>query len=369
MAYQLKTTGIAANCTMCIAVDPDTSTVKDFASSSVTADMTVGANVTIGSQAWDGVTRYYWRTGSGTADADFVKFGTTKPWVGVDASHVTQTLVCIGAVAGAGTTRVFGNDSTDYFASANTTAGGNTYPTLYMGSTNLTGGWAQLSAGTKCIFGASVVRGTTRTIFSAVDTDAAMTTSTAAFGTPTAYYALTYVNRRNDSSSHLQDKTHAILAFSTALSEAEWDTLRDDWFGTLLEAAAGGSAGTATGTLAAIAIDAASATGTGKASATGSLPSVTLAAVTATAVGGAGTPSLTLPALKNNTGTVLASETGATAHVYTLAGALVVTKTAQTTNGSGVMVITDAALTAGTQYRVVIVLASGAEGMDKVTAA
>jgi len=78
--------------------------------------------------------------------------------------------------------------------------------------------------------------------------------------------------------------------------------------------------------------------------------------------------SLTLPALKNNTGTVLASETGATAYVYATTGAHVVTKTGQTTDVSGVMTITDAALVAATQYRVVVVLASGAEGMDKVTA-
>lgn len=83
----------------------------------------------------------------------------------------------------------------------------------------------------------------------------------------------------------------------------------------------------------------------------------------------AGAVALTLPALKNNTGTLLANETGATVYVYATTGAHVVTKTGQTTNSSGVMVITDAALTAATQYRVVIVLASGAEGMDKVTAA
>lgn len=79
--------------------------------------------------------------------------------------------------------------------------------------------------------------------------------------------------------------------------------------------------------------------------------------------------SLTLPALKNNTGTLLINETGATVHVYQTTGAHVVTKTGQTTNASGIMTITDAALVAATQYRVVVVLGSGAEGMDKVTAA
>lgn len=78
---------------------------------------------------------------------------------------------------------------------------------------------------------------------------------------------------------------------------------------------------------------------------------------------------LVLPALKNNAGTVLASETGATAFVYDVStGALVVKKTGQTTNGSGVMTVVDASIVSGTTYRVVIVLASGAEGMDKVAA-
>lgn len=74
------------------------------------------------------------------------------------------------------------------------------------------------------------------------------------------------------------------------------------------------------------------------------------------------------PPLKNNTGTVLAGESGATAHIYTLAGALVVTRTDLNSNGAGVITISDALLAAGTTYRVVIVLASGAEGMDKIAA-
>ena len=79
---------------------------------------------------------------------------------------------------------------------------------------------------------------------------------------------------------------------------------------------------------------------------------------------------ITLPALKNNTGTLLANEAGATVHVYAVAtGNKVVTKTAQTSDASGVMAVTDAALVAATEYRCVIVLASGAEGLQKATAA
>lgn len=87
------------------------------------------------------------------------------------------------------------------------------------------------------------------------------------------------------------------------------------------------------------------------------------------AVGDTSSGSITTPALKNNTGTLLANETGITVYVYhPTTGALVVKKTAQTSNSSGVVSVTDALIVGGTQYRVVIVLASGAEGMEKLTA-
>lgn len=78
---------------------------------------------------------------------------------------------------------------------------------------------------------------------------------------------------------------------------------------------------------------------------------------------------ITTSPLKNNTGTLLANETGATVHVYQTTGALVVTKTGQTTDASGIMAITDALIQPATEYRIVIVLGSGAEGMDRITAA
>lgn len=78
---------------------------------------------------------------------------------------------------------------------------------------------------------------------------------------------------------------------------------------------------------------------------------------------------LTTAPLKNNAGALLANETGATAFVHNVAtGALVVMKTGQTTNASGVMTINDAAIVPGTLYRVIVKLTSAAEGLDKLTA-
>lgn len=75
-------------------------------------------------------------------------------------------------------------------------------------------------------------------------------------------------------------------------------------------------------------------------------PSFSLAASVATASG-----TITTPVLKNNTGTVLASETGITVNVYNATtGTLIVQKTGLTSNGSGVITITDALIVSGTSY-------------------
>jgi WD40 repeat protein len=66
---------------------------------------------------------------------------------------------------------------------------------------------------------------------------------------------------------------------------------------------------------------------------------------------------------------VLASETGMTVFVYDVTtGALVVKLTGKTTDASGVAVLSDASFVNGTTYRLVFVLASGAEGMDSLVA-
>lgn len=82
-----------------------------------------------------------------------------------------------------------------------------------------------------------------------------------------------------------------------------------------------------------------------------------------------GTAKLTLPALRNNSGTLLANETGATVHIYEVAnGDKVATVTGATTDSAGMLVVHSSSMTSGTQYRAVVVLASGAEGLQKVTA-
>jgi hypothetical protein len=242
MAYQLKTTGIAANCTMCIAVDPDDDGIKDFASSTVTADITVGANVTVGSQDWDGNTRKYFVLGAGTASADFVEFGTNKPQWDFNSGE-SRTWVFIGEAASGGFVRVMGGSDSAYMTSRSIVSGGNTFPQTTLGAAS-NGGGAPPASGEKWIFGKSMVHGTSNTYFRALHDAASMTTGAATAvltpGGTTFDFALQYVGRFNNSTTHQQDKIHAVLIFNTALSESDWDSLRDDWFTVLLESAGGG---------------------------------------------------------------------------------------------------------------------------------
>lgn len=386
MAYQLKTTGIAANCKMLIAVDPDTGTIKDFASSAVTADMTVGANVTINEQAWDGVTRKYWMLGSGTAAADFIAFGTNKPlWQLSAAGRTAASAVWIGELVTGSHGRMFGNNSSEYLGQIDTGSGGSTHPAAYIGANAYNGGQATAAPG-KRIYGWSFTRSVARNWYTAADTAGSMTTGSGPMAAVNLSYSLSYIARRNDNTTHNQDKVHCIAIFDVHLTEAQWDSLRDDWFGTLLEVVSGGAVeGDLTATEAA---DVAAITGdviiTGTLAATeaadvaafsgGSTPvtgdlDATEASDTAAATGTVRNPRLVIGPLKNNTGTLLANETGATVYVYQTSGADVVTKTGQTSDGSAIMTVSDSALAAGTTYRFVIVLSGGAEGMDKLAAA
>jgi len=78
---------------------------------------------------------------------------------------------------------------------------------------------------------------------------------------------------------------------------------------------------------------------------------------------------LTTEALKNNTGTVIANDTGLTVDVYSIStGALVIRFTGETTDASGICVVSDAAITAATAYTVVVRRSTNAIGVAEITA-
>lgn len=80
---------------------------------------------------------------------------------------------------------------------------------------------------------------------------------------------------------------------------------------------------------------------------------VTVIAGSVAAAGGV----ITTPTLKNNTGTILASETGVVVNVYdATTGALVVRKTGLTSSAGGVVTVTDVLIIPATSYAYEVVL-------------
>lgn len=387
MAYQLKTSGIAANCLMAIAVDPDTNAIKDFASATVTADMTIGGSITVGSQAWDGITRKYFQL----AASNYVGFGTNKPSFTFNASNTQRTVIWIGEVAGSGA-RVFGNNSSEYFAAVNTSIGGATHPTAVIGTNPYSGTGASLVAGNKRIFGWSLVRGgatNSSFIYSAEDTASSGTVTPKTVGLLNVNYTIDYVGRRDDNTTQQNDKIHAVLIFNTALSEAQFDALRDDWFGELFEVAGGGGATTTisatlaniTGSVASranprTAISATMANVTGSVtSGSGSL-TTTITATLGNVVGSinsAGSTSngtFVSEVLKDYAGNVLVNAPLNFVRLYNdTTGALVLNKTGVSTNASGIVTFSDAALVSGTTYRVDWETSAGSRRMPRKAAA
>lgn len=110
--------------------------------------------------------------------------------------------------------------------------------------------------------------------------------------------------------------------------------------------------------------------GTATGGSVGSAPGATLtgtATITAgTATGGGGgAGTLTTRPQKNNTGTVMANETGAEVYIWnSTTGALVLRKTGVTLDAAGVATVTDAAIVSGTSYLYEVVLTGGRRRMN-----
>lgn len=103
--------------------------------------------------------------------------------------------------------------------------------------------------------------------------------------------------------------------------------------------------------------------GSASGAAAGTAPGATLTAVATLTAGtatGSTSGTLTTLPMKNNTGTLLANETGIVLNIYNQStGALIVQKTGVTTNASGIATVTDALIAAGTTYAYEPVLTGG----------
>lgn len=234
MAVTLKTTGIAAQLINCIAVNPQTGVLQDFASATITSTMVVDADLVITDDTWKGVTRKKITLSTG----NHIQFGANKPSfsIAAAASGTGVTYVWIGIAAG-NDTFVVGADSNRYFA-ARLTNGGTVSPAIknFNGSQ---GSGARITAG-KAMFGASILPGTSTRLFSAQESAADLTIaagsltmpgSAGAFDVPVEYL----MRSTNTEQPQEPSSLFAYLKFSAALTDEQVQALHDDWFGELFD--------------------------------------------------------------------------------------------------------------------------------------
>lgn len=253
MAYTLKNATLPNKIRWLIAVDPDDGVVKHYAPTDSTSRagyaVTQGANVVVSTQAWNGNTRHYWKNGTGTADADFVKFTSNKPSYNLGDTGDAFTLLWCGENVSSGQVLcAFGNDSNQYMSTFDLVNGGNTYPCLKRGGNTYHAGQTYPGANQKLFFGFHVTVGTS--LLPLYGSDSSAPTKGSSLGTPSASatdYDLDYISRRNDSTNDHEFRTHFVLQTNSVLSDAEVDALRADWRTELLES--GGAAATSTSIL------------------------------------------------------------------------------------------------------------------------
>lgn len=236
MARTLKSSGLALNLVTCLGVDDDNTTIKDFKGLAVTPH----ANVTKGTASWKGTTYPYFQTYSGgSTSPEGVAYDTPPDVNNSDADGFSVFVVCAGkgASSGAGSYHTFVQID---LASPNnrglSTKDGT--GTLYLGGTANVGGTTIPSDGTKFSLGGnSRYNAVSSEVFYGLESGSLASDSTATnpLGGD-ATFQVRYVGGTPGYSCQ-PGKYALVCVFNRQLTLAEFQSLHNDPFGTLFDAA------------------------------------------------------------------------------------------------------------------------------------
>lgn len=241
MAYTLKSSGIATNLVVCVAVDED-DTIKDFKGAAITLGTGVAASVATGS--WKSTSRkYFVTTDNGTFNFFGVTFNATEPTVDTnDSDGVGMWFACHGASACSsdsapfisigssittGLKRVAAADNHGYFSS-----GGGTQATT---ATNL-----PTDGTTKFSFGSNYRSADSSEVFYGLESGSLASDGTAGSDGGFGGAARSIFSIGGAAGQGNQPfKPYLAAVFNRKLTLAEMQSLHNDWFGTLFDAPAG----------------------------------------------------------------------------------------------------------------------------------
>lgn len=239
MAYTLKASGLATNLVFCVAVDSD-GTIKEFVNTGVNSNKTLGTGVaaSVAAATWKSVSRQYFETlANGTFDYYGVRFAsgfrpTMDSSTGVSVGYFAalsgaqagqnQAIMVEGNGSGVGLVE---RDPTDN--KLKDTNGGS------LGTTSL-----PTDNSTKFSWALSHTYGGTNAKFYGLESGSLAadgTNSDAGFGGPQDVYGIGGAAGQGNA----RMKVHILCGFNIAPTLANFQSLHDDWFGTLFDSGSG----------------------------------------------------------------------------------------------------------------------------------
>jgi hypothetical protein len=234
VAYTLKSSGLATDLLMCVAIDEDGTTVREFVSSDVNTNMTL-TSVTTGSSTWKSVSRgYFVCTADGGAQYFGPKFASGhRP--AINAAGITGVFIAFASHSVGNNTEAMSEWASGIIVARSSggkfqmsTGGG------AVGNTTLPTG------GTKFSVGANHTAFVLNAFFYGAESGSLAADGSSVdpgFGTGSLDVAGIGggAGQGNSPGSY-----HIFCYFDRALTEAEYQTLHDDWFGVLFDAPGGG---------------------------------------------------------------------------------------------------------------------------------
>lgn len=238
MAYTLKASGIATNAVMVVAVDQD-GTIKEFVSSDVNSNKTLGTGVaaSVASATWKSVSQQYFAVTDASFDYNGVRFASGHRPSYTSAGSAISVFMAFNSLAGGGGGApgyfIERNASGTHLAARNGATGqlrnslipvNGTTNLPSDSSTKVSAGFSydDVSAGSKFYYG--LESGS----LAADGTDASV-----GFG-PGAQNIFGIGGATGQGSQ--PGNYHFVAVFNRALTLAEFQSLHNDWFGTMFDA-------------------------------------------------------------------------------------------------------------------------------------
>jgi hypothetical protein len=246
LAYTLKASGIATSALCVVAVDEDGTTIKEFVSSGVNTNKTVGAAVSIGTSTWKSTSRKYIQTVASSTGG--IAFGAgNRPLF--NAANISFFLACENLEGAAFLAGAFA-DMEGTGGSADPRWGRNhddDHIAVRISAGYRVSGTVQPATNTK--FSCGTIVGSSAASHYALESSAGSARTTTSDAADTAYTLNNNLFAIGGGGTDFSAaRVYLFAVFTGALSGTNWENLHDDPWSTLFDS--GGGSGIVGGSLA-----------------------------------------------------------------------------------------------------------------------